>query len=289
MADTRLSERRADPSQSAVSQSTGLREQQLRQALGNYDADRYWHDTAASYSYYPTVRHRSRFILGVLRQLGPMNDTVVFDYGCGDGTLLGRIRDTFGLRYDQMAGCDLSNTAVDLAMQKLGSSHIHNQPCPAIKQRFTTIICSEVIEHTTEHEETLQWIADHLVPGGITILTTQGGRVHACDRYTGHTQHFRTASLISWIEGLGLKVIYARKWGFPLFWLQKYLTNFRFRAVRENYLDGPLTLRKRLVFRMAYALYFMHDLIPLGPQIYLVARRPSQSRALTAGKHHKPH
>ncbi len=275
MADTQLSDDRSNTA--SAGWDAQVRERRLAPRKKGYDPDKYWRSTEASYAYYPTVRHRTRFVLGVLQKLARMDDAAVFDYGCGEGTLLRRIQEMFGLRRDQIAGCDLSSTAVELAQEKLDNPYIYDRAYPDIEQKFNAIICSEVIEHTTEYERILQWIVNHLSPGGLAIVTTQGGRIHASDRYTGHAQHFRMGSLVSSIEGLGMEVIHARRWGFPLFTAQKYLTNYRFQAIRENYLDGSLTLRKRLVFQMAYLSYFIHDLIGLGPQIYVVARNPSPS------------
>jgi len=48
----------------------------------------------------------------------------------------------------------------------------------------------------------------------------------------------------------------------------------RFDRIRKNYLEGTLTLRKKIVFTIAYFVYVLHDLIPFGPQIYIVARKP---------------
>jgi hypothetical protein len=112
-----------------------------------------------------------------------------------------------------------------------------------------------------------------LVDGGRLILTTQAGKIHASDKYTGHTQHFEIAHLEAVLKHLGFEIEKSRPWGFPFFTLQKYLTNLRFEKVRQNYLEGELTLRKRCVFEIAYFLFYLHDFIKLGPQIYIVARK----------------
>ncbi|HMC64493.1 MAG TPA: class I SAM-dependent methyltransferase [Gemmataceae bacterium] len=238
-----------------------------------YDADTYWTSTEHSYPHYPTVRHRKRFILNAIRQARPQADTTVFDYGCGEGTLLQEIQQAFRLRGDQLAGFDISAKAVACAHHKLPDAHIYQSSFPILDRKYGIVVCSEVIEHTTEYLRILRWIADSLQVGGRLILTTQAGRIHASDRYTGHTQHFVLSELTGHMEDVGLRVDSAAHWGFPFFTLQKYLTNVRFDQVRAKYLDGKLTFRKKLTFQAAYWAYYLHDFITFGPQIYVIASK----------------
>lgn len=243
-------------------------------SLEGYEPDTYWANTQASYPHYPTVRHRARFILAVLRKVLRGGETTVFDYGCGEGTLLRRIHDELHVPADRLAGCDISPRAVEIARRQIGSPALYDQVYPEIERTFDVVICTEVIEHTTEYRKILAWVADHLAPGGTFIVTTQSGKIHQSDLYTGHTQHFRLGALKEELKSAGMTIASARLWGWPLFTLQKYLTDFRFQKIRENYLDGELSFRKRLVFQLAYLAYFAHDLIPYGPQIYVVAKKP---------------
>lgn len=238
-----------------------------------YNPDTYWQDTEDSYPHYPTVRHRKRFILSTLRKQYPKGDFSVFDFGCGEGTLLATIQEQFGLSQDQIGGCDISEQAIEGARKKLNSPHLTHALYPKLSQKFDVMLCSEVIEHTTEYESILRWMSENVQPGGIMIVTTQSGHIHASDLYTGHTQHFILKDLRKMMEGFGMQMMISRLWGWPLFTLQKYLTNIRFDAIQKNYLEGNVTLRKNIVFALAYAAYFLHDLIPIGPQIYICARK----------------
>ncbi|MDA1208693.1 MAG: class I SAM-dependent methyltransferase [bacterium] len=248
--------------------------QQLQDDGGSgYDPDQYWQDTEDSYPHYPTVRHRKRFILNMLQKHRKGNDWSVFDFGCGEGTLLKTIQEKFRLQEDNVGGCDISKQAVDGAMKKLNSPHISNELYPTSSKTYDVMLCSEVVEHTTQYEKILRWMAEHTSPGGIMIVTTQAGRIHASDNYTGHTQHFQITALSKLIEDLGLQIVKRRLWGWPLFTLQKYLTNVQFQKIQDSYLEGGLTLRKRIVFGLTYCGYMLHDVIPFGPQIYIVAKK----------------
>lgn len=238
-------------------------------------ADSYWEHAEQSYARYPTVRHRIRFIVEALRRHGIGPGHSVFDYGCGEGTLLRTLKERLGIPSARLGGCDISRNAVEIARAKTGSTQLYAQSPPRIDARFDALVCCEVIEHTPRYRELLQWMRDHLEEEGLLVLTTQSGRIHASDRYTGHTQHFVLAELVQVLRELGLEPLRAREWGFPLFTLQKYATNLAFGEIRERYLEGTMTLRKRVVFGLSYAAYFVHDLLPLGPQIFIVARKRS--------------
>ncbi len=242
-------------------------------------ADAYWSSTEESYAHYPTVRHRIRFVLGTLRRHGIRAGRAVFDYGCGEGTLLATLQRELGLSAADVAGCDISRRAVEVAAARTGSVGLHAESPPRVAGRYDAIVCCEVVEHTPAYREILRWISAHLADGGLLVLTTQSGLIHASDRYTGHTQHFRLAALRRALRDEGLEPLSGRAWGWPLFTLQKYATDVRFDRVRAGYLEGHMTPRKRLVFGLTYAAYFVHDLIPFGPQLYLVARKPRSSRA----------
>lgn len=239
-----------------------------------YDPDIYWQDTEHSYPHYPTVRHRKRFILKALRKHRPEGSFSIYDFGCGEGTLLKTIQQEFALNDADIGGCDISKEAIETAQAKLHTPHLSHALFPKLSRTFDVMVCSEVIEHTTQYESILRWMSENVSPGGLMIVTTQAGRIHASDRYTGHAQHFRLGELCSLITGMGMRIVTSRLWGWPLFTLQKYLTNVRFERIQHAYLEGELTARKKLVFGLAYLAYFFHDVLPYGPQIYLVARKP---------------
>jgi len=243
-----------------------------------YNPDIYWEHTGVSYPHYPTVRHRKRFIINSIKKHAFDKESVfIFDYGCGEGNVLKEIKNRFALRYDQLGGSDISRTGVDIAKKEIKSPYLYNEAFPKLDRKCDIIVCSELIEHTRDYLDVLHWIKNNLAFGGLLVLTTQGGRIHASDRYTGHTQHFDISQLNFILKKLGFRIQRSSLWGFPFFTLQKYLTNFNFERVRRNYLEGNLSTRKRIVFDVAYVLYFIHNLIKAGPQIYIVASNSEEA------------
>jgi len=234
-------------------------------------ADLYWQRTETSYPHYPTVRHRCRFILETIREKGVDGSSRIFDYGCGEGGVLDAIRSEFDLDPERLAGCDVSEQAIEVARIKTRCPNLHVGGLPVSEERYDVIVCSEVIEHTRSYRVVLEWIKEHLASDGLLVLTTQAGKIHASDAFTGHTQHFDIRELASLMEAMGFRVHLARLWGFPLFSLQKRLTDLSFDRIRDSYLEGEMSAWKGIVFGTAYLAFFAHDWIRFGPQIFIAA------------------
>jgi len=234
-------------------------------------ADLYWQRTETSYPHYPTVRHRCRFILETIREKGVDGSSRIFDYGCGEGGVLDAIRSEFDLDPERLAGCDVSEQAIEVARIKTRCPNLHVGGLPVSEERYDVIVCSEVIEHTRSYRVVLEWIKEHLASDGLLVLTTQAGKIHASDAFTGHTQHFDIRELASLMEAMGFRVHLARLWGFPLFSLQKRLTDLSFDRIRDSYLEGVMSAWKGIVFGTAYLAFFAHDWIRFGPQIFIAA------------------
>ncbi|MBI1858232.1 MAG: methyltransferase domain-containing protein [Candidatus Melainabacteria bacterium] len=197
----------------------------------------------------------------------------VFDYGIGNGTLLKDIKDMFNLSETDIGGCDISSIAIELSKKKLHSPFLFNEQYPKLNKQFDVIVCSEMIEHTTQYKQSLEWIYNYLETNGILILTTQSGKIHASDKYAGHTQHFKLSELNSLLIEIGFHINHLRFWGFPFFTLQKYLTNYKFSSIKEDFLEGEPHIKQRFIFSLAYIIYYIHDFINFGPQIYIVASK----------------
>ncbi len=246
------------------------------------DYDVHWTQSLDTYRNHPTSRHRRRYVLEALKREGVARDTSVFDYGCGAGILLEEIQENFGLPSSQLGGCDISEEAIGAARRRIQSPYFYHGEFPKIDLPMDIGICTEVIEHTDQYVKILEWFADNLKSNGIMIVTTQGGSLDPPDAYYGHVQHFRLHDLITLLRTMGFSRQRARYWGFPLFTLQKWITKQIFARIRDGYMIGQMSSKKRLAFSLAYFLYFIHDAIPFGPQIFITAKKgPTQRAAAT--------
>jgi len=232
----------------------------------------FWDNIDVSYPLYPTVRHRKRFIMKMFDKFcRPDKDYFVFDYGCGTGDIILAIKNRYELHPEQIGGSDMSGKSIELCKLKIASPYFYREFYPILEKQCDVIICSEVIEHSVDYQEILKWIGSNLRSGGVLLLSTQGGKTHKIDEYSGHVHTFKVENLKKNFEDTGLKVVYARQWGFPLFTWQKMLTDINFDRIKNAYLEGSPSKVKRYFFYFVYLVYFVEDMINYGPQIYICA------------------
>lgn len=237
------------------------------------EIDYYWIKTKDIYSSYPTVRHRYRFVISSIKRFLKKNDFSFFDYGTGNGKLLLKVKNHFNLSDNSLGGCEISTTGFNLTKEEIKSNNLYNSSLPKQDIKYDVISCIEVIEHTKQYLEILEWIKDNLNTGGILILSTQTGPIHNSDKYTGHAQHFQVTYLEDILKSMGFEINHSQHWGFPFFTLQKNLTNFNFNFTQKNFLETKPSFFKKLFYDFIYSTYYLHDFINLGPQIYLVAKK----------------
>ncbi len=236
------------------------------------DFEEHWSTALDTYRVHPTSRHRRRFVIRSLRRRNFNRDTFMFDYGCGPGIILEDIKNTFNLADGQLGGCDISCEAIKQVRARFDSPHFFCSSYPDLDRPIDVAICTEVIEHTREYKDVLQWIAFHVRPGGTFVLTAPGVPMDPPDRYYGHVQHFELDTLTAILRDLDFEVEHACLWGFPLFSLQKFITKHHFERIKNGFMTGSISVKKKLFFGLAYRMYFIHDLIPRGPQIFIRAK-----------------
>lgn len=238
--------------------------------------DDFWRSGVELYERHPTGRHRRRFVLNALRKASRMSrcaSAKLFDYGCGSGAVLGAAQRTLGLRECDLGGCDISGSAIQLARKRFPEGKFYEGAYPQLDAPVDFVICSEVIEHTDAYEEILSWIYANLSVGGWLVLTTPSVPMDPPDETYGHVQHFELDALVGLLRCVGFDVVSARRWGWPLFTLQKAITKRFHSAVESKVISkkpGPFV---KALFLCAYFLYCVHDLLPYGPQIFILARR----------------
>ena len=245
----------------------------MKAAHSVIDYEEHWADSVATYRSHPTSRHRRRFVMDRLHEIKPCAGNFIFDYGSGPGLLLEQIKTEFALPDQDLGGCDISHTGIDKARQRLAGGRFFVGEYPELDRQIDVAITSEVIEHTAEYRRVLEWMSRHLRPGGDLIITTPGGTMDPPDEYYGHIQHFTLAQLTTILGELGFTVRLARYWGFPLFTLQKWVTKRNFDSIRDNYMHGELDWKKRAIFNATYYAYFVHDVVSMGPQIFIHAQK----------------
>lgn len=92
----------------------------------------------------------------------------IADVGCGYGGNILLLQ-----QYGNVTALETFNKAQQYIKAKWGNSvHVIDSAVPeAIPQRFDLIMMTDVLEHIPDHETALNWIFEHLNPGGHALIT----------------------------------------------------------------------------------------------------------------------
>lgn len=197
--------------------------------------DRIWPQMSDFIRYNPGARHRRRLVFELL-------DDVPFerllDVGCGNAELLRLIDARYPGRH--LMGVDLSDVVVaDNSRQfrhmRFATCDIEQQDLP---RGHDAIVCCEVLEHLADPGAALKRIFKALDPGGVAIITTPTGKVHATEKHFGHVRHPTPRELRLMAEDAGFLVDEILVWGFPFYAFTKWATNLNPEAALERF-AGP--------------------------------------------------
>jgi SAM-dependent methyltransferase len=133
-----------------------------------------------------TSDYERRKFDGTIKALNDRRYASALEIGCAHGVLTQRLHRLC----DQLLAIDISQTALALAQQRLGTQPglefaQRSFPAEAPRGLFDLCVMSEVAYYwdSSDLSRAAQWLADHLVPGGRVVL------VH----YTGETDYPCTA------------------------------------------------------------------------------------------------
>ena len=167
----------------------------------------------------PAPRMRIAHIVGLIASERPRFSSAC-DFGCGNGGLLREIAMRFP--HATLSGIDLSEEQINQNRQSMSGLSWAQQDLAATDYRYPfaapcdVALSSEVIEHLDKPDQYLRNIRSSLKEGGLLVLTTQSGPVHATERHVGHIRHWEPEEMRAVLRaaGFGDSRVYNCGWPF---------------------------------------------------------------------------
>jgi len=187
--------------------------------------------TAGRESYWklmPAPRMRIERVVEAIRAAKPAVRHLC-DFGCGNGDLLAALAQRFpdaklygiDLAAEQIRANAAARPGVEWAVDDLASTG-YRFP---FQRRCDVAVSSEVIEHVADPLLYLRNVHASVEPGGLLVLTTQSGPVHATEKFVGHVRHWPSAEMADLLVSAGFRDATARNCGFPFHDLSKWIAN----------------------------------------------------------------
>lgn len=226
-----------------------------------FNRDYYDQLTAGRENYWnlmPAPRMRIDSVIAAIRRYKPLPSSIC-DFGCGNGVLLGAIRE----HYPELplSGIDLSEEQIAHNTQVNPSTNWAAADLTSDEYRFPfekacdVAISSEVIEHLDRPLEYLKNIYASLDRDGLTVLTTQSGPVHATETYVGHVRHWEAAAMKELFTSAGFRELRISNCGYPFHDLSKWAANLRPRLIMQRFGEeewGPAQKFTAFVLRFLF-------------------------------------
>lgn len=158
-----------------------------------------------------------RYLLRRARMLANLVDIKpgrTLEVGSGSGAFLYELK---ARGYD-CEGVEISPDAISL-FKRLHDEEIKlSSELPSLKESFSLIIASEVLEHIENDDQALQEWIDLLAHDGLLILTVPAHmkRWSASDDWAGHVRRYEKKDLLKKIRDCGLTIVNFECYGFPL-------------------------------------------------------------------------
>jgi cyclopropane fatty-acyl-phospholipid synthase-like methyltransferase len=199
----------------------------------------------------------------------------ICDFGCGNGALLLALAER--CPDATLYGIDLSDeqirqNAATIPGIRWGVADLAaaDFECP-FDTPCQVAVSSEVIEHLDRPLDYLGNIRRCMADGGLLVLTTQSGPVHATERYVGHVRHWEPREMEQALTSAGFESSSVHNCGFPFHDLSKWAANLRPALTVQRFGDQDWGLPERTVAAVLRFL-FRFNSASRGRQLVAVAR-----------------
>lgn len=224
----------------------------------------------------PSVRTMNRILTHLVKHFLPSG--IIFDVGCGNGSLLSTIYDKKKSDYQYEAG-DISNEALKCVstfpfISKTYQIDIEeNSTLP--QNHYDAILCTEVLEHIAPWEHAIMNMAKMLEEDGLLFITVPAQMKYwgKHDEFAHHYRRFEKGQIETLLMTLGFDIEKSISWGWPFYWL--YYTFVLNQYPPKNVMHNVSSPFKRFASSLLYFLFYLDDLFSTkyGRRYFIVAKK----------------
>ncbi len=166
------------------------------------------------------MRHAQRYNAWVWRQLQPYVGDRVLEVGCGVGSFTQFLRDR-----DRVLATDSNERylrRLRTSFERFDNVEVRaidweGPDVEALRERFDTVVCLNVLEHIANDDAALDTFASLLEPGGRLVLQVPAMRAlyGAIDRAIEHVRRYELDELTAQLRRHGFEIVTARYFNWP--------------------------------------------------------------------------
>ena len=200
-----------------------------------------------------------------------------FEIGCGTGVLREQVEQFSGCT---VIGCDLNLKALQMAIESSSPLYFYNihQRHEDFKERFSTILLLDVLEHINDPVSFLNSVSFHLKKGGKCIINVPAFQFlySQYDEVAGHIRRYNIPNLKNELHLAGFGIKSAAYWGMsliPLLMIRKFIVHFyrKDQIIKVGIKSSPLVdFIFRFIMRIEYAIF---PKPPAGTSLIVVAQK----------------
>jgi SAM-dependent methyltransferase len=223
------------------------------------------------------IQWRFQVIHQLLQEFDVGSD--VLEIGSGNGVVQAQFEAAFGEEL-KVVGCDLNRYALEQGPATRGGRYLYNvlDRRDEWRERFSSAILLDTLEHIDEAEQFLHAMRFHLQPCGLLIINVPAlpALYSRYDAVQGHVKRYTATRLVRELMAAGFEVLDHRYWGgnlVPIAMLRKLMVRL---AKDDDVLTkgfAPPSAFADRVLRRLKALENAGWKLPLGTSIAAIARR----------------
>ncbi|MDA8170385.1 MAG: methyltransferase domain-containing protein [Nitrospiraceae bacterium] len=241
-----------------------------KKALTADKYDEQWSVLADFVKYNPGVRHRNRLILKLLHDV---NFETCVDVGCGRGALLSLLRKI--KENAELTGVDFSTETVAKNITRIPglTFEVLDIQKGALDEQFDLVVCSEVLEHLERRGPAFSNLERMVKSGGHLLITVPAGKIFETERFFGHVSHPGEKEITSLAQANNLEILKMWKWGWPVYYLLKYVTNINSKWSLKNFGSGYYSPMSKFIANMLFYLNYLNINSRFGCQFFVLMKK----------------